>query len=282
VSHPQMPEEPRSDPNSGYSSVEERMGQTPVDAARRLLNWRLTRTLAPIGVIHTTQRDFAIHTPCRGDGFTFEVSVVGVWTGQGSQPHLLQAIGRAEFEHHKYVEKQLRQLSRGFEPDAFAAAEQRMNDELALPLTYEMGLLSCRSRVRVGPDDSLRTHLQQQWSDRSNEGAQHARAKRHIEHLAELRELWGRFLKQMDDPLAAQAVRLANDPRLVGDIATEVAEKNQRTATELREIVDQAIADHERFDLYDFVISYDSALQKLMRHVGMPTTTENGAGQIVA
>lgn len=279
MSHSQMEQEPSSDPNSGYSSVEERQPQA--DETRRLINWRLARTLSPSGST-TTQDQFTIQTPCRDDMFNFEVSVIAIWTGQGSYSHLLQAIERAKREHYTYIDKQLRQLSRSFEPDAFATAEQHVNDEFSLPLTYEMGLLSCHSRFRVGPDDALRTHLQKQWADRSNDEAQHVRAKRHIEHLAELRELWRHFLEQMDNPLAAEAVRLANDPRLVGGIATEVAEKSQRTTTELREIVEQAIADHERFDLYDFVISYDSALQKLMRHLGISTMTENGAGPIAS
>lgn len=214
--------------------------------------------------------------------FAFEVSVVDIWVGQGSSAPFQQAIERVELAHHEYVEKRLRELSRDFEPDAFAAAEECMNGELELPISYENGMLTCRSRVRVDPDEELRKHLQKQWFERSDDEAQHERAKRRIEHLAELRELWEEFLRQTEGSLAAQAVRLASKPDLVGSIASELTKTKQETMEELREIVDRAIDDHERLDLYDFVNSYDSALRKLMQHLDISGASENGSSSKAA
>lgn len=232
---------------------------------------------APIAPVSMTERIFTLSAPCRGDSFNFEISVVGSWTGKISLPYMLQAIEGVEPEYQENIEKRLRQLSREFEADSFASAEQHMNEELAPALTYEMGLLSCRSRVRVGPDDELREHLRKQWSARTDYEAQHVLAKRHIEHLTELRGLWASFLQEVDGPFAVEAIRLANKPSFVGDVVSEVAERKQQNMDALREIVDKAIVDHERFDLYDFVTSYDSALRDLMRHLGMSTTSNNGA-----
>lgn len=152
-----------------------------------------------------------------------------------------------------------------------------MNEDLQLPLEYEQGLLTCRSRARVDPDDALRKHLQKQWIDRSDDEEKQRRAKRHIEHLAEIRGLWESFLQQMEGSLAAQAVRLASKPELVGSIASEIAKTKEETMDELRRIVDKAVGDHERLDLYDFVTSYDSALCKLMQHLDIPVASGNGS-----
>ncbi|MCA1673749.1 MAG: hypothetical protein LC799_16620, partial [Actinobacteria bacterium] len=242
------------------------------------VNRRAAKITGPARAMLATERVFTIPAPCRGGGFTFEVSVFGIWTGQGAQVPVQQAIERAEPTHREYLEKQLRELSRDFEPDAFAAAEECMNDELALPLTYEQGLLTCRSRARVGPDEALRKHLQKQWTDRSDDKAQHVRAKQHIEYMGELRELWKEFLQQTDGSLAAQAVRLASKPELVGTIASEMAKTKQETMDELRKIVDRAVDDHKRLEVYDFVTSYDSALRKLMQHLDIPVASGNRTG----
>jgi len=238
-------------------------------------NRRSSQITTPARAMVATERIFTVPAPCRGGGFTFEVSVVGIWTGRGGQVPVQQAIDRAEATHREYIEKRLRDLSRHFEPDAFAAAEDRMNDELSLPLAYEQGLLTCRSWVRVGPDEELRKHLQKQWTDRSDDEAQQVRAKRHIVYLAELRELWEEFLQKLEGSIAAQAVRLASKPELVGTIATEMTKAKEETMEELREIVDKAVDDHERLDLYDFVTSYDSALRKLMQHLDIPVAPDS-------
>lgn len=226
----------------------------------------------------TTQRMFSLPAPCRGDSFTFEISVVSWWTGQGLRSNVQRAIEQAEPMHLENMEKLLRQLSREFEPDEFAAAEHRMNEELESPITYQSGLLSCRSWVRVGPDDVLCKHVQKQWTESSDDEANHVRAKRHIERLTELCELWKDFLEQVDEPLAAQAVRLADAPGLVGDIASEMTEKRQRAIQDLREIVDQAVDEHKKWEVYDFVNSYDSALRHLIQYLEIPAMSENGAG----
>lgn len=272
--HPQDSQGPRPGSDNADSSAMHRMIHTLAAAPRRPANRRSAQIPPPARAMLTTERVFTVPAPCRG-GFTFEVSVVGVWTGHGPQVTVQQAIERAEPTHHEYIEKQLRGLSRDFEPDAFAATEDRMNEELVLPLTYEDGLLTCRSRARVGPDDVLCKHLQKQWTDRSDDEAQQERAKRHIEYLGELRELWEGFLQKVEGSLAAQAVRLASKPELVGNIASEMTKSKQETMDELREIVAKAVDDHERLDLYDFVTSYDSALRKLMQHLDIPDIPGN-------
>lgn len=274
---PQDSQGPRPGSDSADSSAMHRMIHTLAAAPRRPGNRRYAQISPPARAVLTTERVFTVVAPCLGGGFTFEVSVVVVWTGQGPQVAVQQAIERAEPTHREYIEKQLRELSRGFEPDAFSATEERMNEELALPLTYEQGLLTCRSRARVGPDDALRKHLQKQWTDRSDDEAKQERAKRHIEYLAELRELWKEFLQEMEGSVAAQAVRLASKPELVGNIASEMTKSKQETMEELREIVDKAVDDHERLDLYDFVTSYDSALRKLMQHLDIPDIPGKGS-----
>lgn len=290
MSHPKMPPEPAS--NNSENSVMVRMIQTLTNIVRRMRSRRSVQSsvhiIAPTGSMFTSQREFITRSvfttvaPCRGDSFTFEISVVLIWKGKGLRSTMMAAIERAGIEHREDIEKRLRELSREFEPDAFAAAEEHMNNELELPLTYEMGLLTCHSSVRVGPDENLCKHLQKQWIDSADDKAQHVRAKRHIEYLTELRELWIEFLDQLDDPRAAQAVQLANKPSLVGDVAAEVTETRQRTMQELQELVDKAIIGHEAIDAYDFVNSCDSALRSVMQQLGMSTPSGNETDSIAA
>lgn len=266
---------PRPGPGGARVSVVQRLIRSFMESRRAKL-YGVQKT-APVRAMFTTERRFTVPAPCMGGGFDFEVSVAAVWSGQGSTASAHWALERAEPEHREDVEKQIRELARSFEPDALTAAEVRINEELALPWTYESGLLTCRSRVRVGPDEALCRHLQKLWINQSDDEAQQARAKRHIEHLTELRELWEDFLRQVYGPMAAPAVRLASNSRLVGDVASDVAKEKQDTMLELRRIVDRAAGDHENRDLYEYATSYDSALRKLIQHLDISTAADNGS-----
>lgn len=275
--YPEMPQVSRPDTNSEPRSFADRAKHALANLVRRSDSRRPARIPVQNGSLVNIRRTIDIPAPCRGDRFTFTIRVINSWTGHGAHHNVLRAIERAEPMYHENIEKRLRPLSRNFEPDDFAAAELCINEELERrPCVYEMWPLYCRSWVRVGPDTALCKHLQKQWTDSSDDEAQHARAKRHIEHLGELRELWGSFLDQMGEARAAQAVRLADKPNLVGEVASEITETKQRTMKELREIVEKAVDDHKRLDLYDFVTEYDSALRDLMRHLDIPAASQNG------
>jgi hypothetical protein len=274
MSSPDAPGDPHREAYDRSESGGRRLINALSEAVANLTGRRKRPTLPLTGPIFTFQREFSIPAPTRNSLFTFEVSVVDHWKGEGARPNVMQAIERAEPDHRKRLEERVRRMSRRFEPDAFPEAEQYMNGALEQPEIYEMGLLSCYSWVRVGPQEALSRHLQRRWADSFDHSAKHKLAKRHVEHMAELRELWRDFLKDMDGAHVVQAVQLAGNPSMVGQIAKDLGDKKQSDIKALREIMDQAVHDYERLELYDFATSYDSALRELMEQFDTLTSTE--------
>lgn len=271
--------EPHLRPNGSASTQTRPVLTWLLDSLRRLIGRQdplaLPETITPLG-----NSIFTVNAPCHGDLFNFEVTVTGSWSTLDDPVLGEDALKVAEPHQRKLIAERIRQLSRTFEPDAFGAVEQRINDYLALPLTYNLGRLTCLSRAEVSPEDSLRKALQRQWATISEDEIKQEIEKRHPNHLDEMRQRWSELLGRLGPGNhTAAAVQLAADPRQFGKIAEEITGIWQRNYEWLREVVGKAADEHRHRDVYEYVMSYDSALRQISEQLGIggPTST-NGAG----
>lgn len=243
--------------------------------------WRALYRRSPEPAIH--QDCFDIATPCRGDAFAFRVSVAELWTGQGEFDLLDLDIRKGSTRAE--LEPRLRAVSRRYPPEAAALVEHAMNAELAAPTRFvdDAGLTCVRS-VQVAPDEALSEQLQEAERERLRADAEHVRKTKDLDRLEAMQVRWLGFLRQLDhDPLGQLAARLAGDQTLAETIKQHTSEQ-QRITEGLRQLCDAATEAYQDKDVFDFSMTTDSALSRLLRHIGADgavrpngATSTNGA-----
>jgi hypothetical protein len=237
--------------------------------------WRAVYRRTPEPAIH--QECFDIATPCRGDAFVFRVSVAELWTRQG-EFDLLDLSIRKESTRAE-LEPRLRAISRRYPPEAAALVEQAMNADLTTPAGFaDDPSLCCVRSVQVAPDEAVSEQLQEAERERLRADAEHVRKTQEFNRLEAMQVRWLAFLRQLDhDPLGQLAARLAGDQKLAETIKQHTSEQ-QRITEGLRELCDAATEAYQDKDVFDFSMTTDSALSRLLRHIGADgATSPNGA-----
>jgi hypothetical protein len=237
--------------------------------------WRAVYRRSPEPAIH--QDCFDIATPCRGDAFAFRVSVAELWTRYGNFDVLGLDIRKESTRAD--LEPRLRAISRRYPPEAAALVEYVMNAELAAPASFadDPGLRCIRS-AQVAPDEALSEQLQEAERERLRADAEHVRQTRDLDRLEAMQVRWLAFLRQLDhDPLGQLAARLAGDQKLAETIEQHTSEQ-QRITEGLRDLCDAATEAYQDKDVFDFSMTTDSALSRLLRHIGAEDAiSPNGA-----
>jgi hypothetical protein len=227
--------------------------------------WRAVYGGSPEPAIH--QDCFDIATPCRGDAFAFRVSVAELWKRQGEFDVLDLDIRKDSMRAE--LEPRLRAISRRYPPEAAALVEHAMNAELAAPTSFvdDPGL-SCVRSVQVAPDEAVSQQMQEAERERLRADAEHVRKTQDLDRLEAMQVRWLAFLRQLDhDPLGQLAARLAGDQKLAETIEQHTSEQ-QRITEGLRDLCDAATEAYQDKDVFDFSMTTDSALSRLLRHIG--------------
>jgi hypothetical protein len=215
--------------------------------------------------LRTYQEFFQAETPCRGDAFTFRVTVRELWTRRG-RLDMLDLESRKETQRVD-VERRLRAVSRRYPPEATAVFEHAMNSALTPVKFADDPKLTCDYSVQVAPDDGLVEHLRATAIKHLEGDAEHDRSARHLNHLEEMQARWLVFLRQLDgDPLGHLAARLAGDEELANAIRQHASDQ-QRIFDDLRDLFDTATEAYRDKDVFDFAMTTDSALRRLLRHI---------------
>lgn len=212
------------------------------------------------------QEFFQAEAPCKGDAFRFHVTVRELWTYRGELDEVRlktrQDIQRAALDRH------LRKVSRRYPPEAAAVFEHMMNAELASPAeSAGTSDPACAYSVQVAPDEGLVQKLRDATLKQLQDNAEHDSKERHLSHLEVMQARWLEFLKRLDrDSLGHLAARLAGDPELAKAM-TQYAAEQKRNTDELRDLFNVAAEAYRDKDVFDFVISTDSALSRLLHHI---------------
>jgi hypothetical protein len=232
--------------------------------------WRWVSRRSPEPAFH--QDSFDVAAPCKGDAFAFRVTVAELWTCPGELDVLDLDIRKEQTRPE--VERRLRAISRRYPPETAAVLEHAMNAELAAPASFpDAPGLSCARSVQVAPDQELSKQLQDAERERVKADADHARKARELDRLEAMHTRWLVFLRQLDhDPLGQLAAGLAGDQKLAEAIKQHTSEQ-QRITEGLRDLCDAATEAYQDKDVFDFYTTTESAISRLLRHVGADSAT---------
>lgn len=219
----------------------------------------------------THQTSFQAEAPCQGDAFSFRVTIHELWTRPGESDALELAVSERIKAQHLAVERRLRGISRRFPPEATADFECAVNTELESPVRFSDDLdLDCSFYIHVASDEELHQHLRNAEIKRLEAQAEHARKDQYLNHLDVMRDRWLTFLGQFDgDPLGSLAAQLAGDPDQLADVIAKRTSERERLTDELRKLCDTTSEAYRDKDVFDFVNTTDSALSRLLRHMGI-------------
>lgn len=228
--------------------------------------WRAVYPHPPEPPSRTHQDCFEAKAPCRGDAFAFRVTVVEFWTRRGE-------FDVHDLEYRKVttragVERRLRAVSRRYPPDATGVVEHAMNTQLASPQRFtDDSLLTCAYSVQVMPDEAFAEQLQEVEIERLKADAKHARETQDLDRIEVMQARWLAFLRQLDsDPLGQLAARLAGHQELAKAIEQHTSEQ-QRITDGLRELCDAATEAYQDKDVFEFVMTTESAISQLLQHI---------------
>jgi hypothetical protein len=223
------------------------------------------------------QDHFDVQAPCRGDAFAFRVTVAELWTRMGAfdpfDLEIRKESSRAE------VERRLRAISRRYPPEAAALVEHEMNAEFGTSMSFAGDpSLSCAHSVQVALDQALSKQLQDAEFERLKASAEHAKKTQELDRLEAMQLRWLAFLRQLDqDPLGQLAARLAGDQKLADAIKQHTSEQ-QRITEGLRDLCDAATEAYQDKDVFDFYMTTESALSRLLRHIGANDSSSANGG----
>jgi hypothetical protein len=234
-------------------------------------SWRAVFPTPPEPPRKTHQTSFQAEAPCHGDAFSFRVTIHELWARPGESNALVLAVSERIKAQHLAVERRLRGISRRFPPEATEGFECAANSELGSPVHFSDDLdLECSFSVHVASDEELHQHLRNAEIKRLEAQAEHARKDQYLKHLDVMRDRWLTFLGQFDgDPLGSLAAQLAGDPDQLADVIAKRTSERERLTDELRKLCDTTSEAYRDKDVFDFVNTTDSALSRLLRHMGI-------------
>jgi hypothetical protein len=236
-------------------------------------------------------------TPAKGDGFDFDVRVSLIWTG----PKEIDAEElRRRVQPHETVVKeaiagQVRCVARRFPPNQPAEAERSLAEELHClaherrPDAGEEDQVDWSTLVSVDLVDAVKVLQQEFWAQRLRQAAdeEFARVRQdaddrfsrdRVDELRKLVALWREFLGDLnvDNPekgkpspsLARHLARLAARPGEAAQTVDALTRDWEQQSGLLLRVVEQAVVTHQNLNTYEFLMSYESALAELLRHIG--------------
>jgi hypothetical protein len=243
--------------------------------------WQAVRAREYERLKNTHETWFQAEVPCRGDAFSFRVTIRESWSRPGELESLRQVVGKRIEAQHMAMERRLRTISRRFPPDSAEVFERTMNMELdSMSCFPDDPGLCCEYSVRAAPDKDLREHLRNAEINRLEDHAKHEREEQQLNHLEVMRDRWLDFLRKFDgDPLGSLAAQLADSPEQLADAIEQRTSERERLTEGLRKLCDTATEAYRDKDVFDFVYSTDSALSRLLRHVGIDDVPGPGGKQ---
>lgn len=241
------------------------------------------------------ERPRRLKSPAKDDGFDFAVTVSIVWTGP-------PRMAWATLENHvKHVEPTLweaidtvvREQARQYPAHCPGDLERALVGELAQDAQeWQPGPrgVRWRARVRVEQDEQVKGLQQESTMHRVRQQDAVASSHWQVRELRTLLAEWRQFLGDLnvDKPgaalepmLAPHLARLALHPDEAAQTVAALQEDRLEQQERLFDVLRDAIAAHQKVNTYEFVMSYESALSLLMKHLGTqtPQLGSNGHGE---
>ena len=238
---------------------------------------------------------FTIESPALGDAFNFRIRVRCAWCIQATATEeererkiaeVRAFIERSRAVTRERIEERIRPIARTFPPYRAAEAEERLNREIVDCLSG--GDVRVKVRAWVDVCDPVREDLQKVWRQRLVVDTDGDMRKAYVELLTVLQEVWRRLLvsglegigavpEAKTSWLAPYALALAQDPKNAAAYLKSALEHRVDHTEKLLIDLGALVVDDERMEAIDFAFQSDSALRRLLTHLGVPIPSGNGA-----
>lgn len=244
--------------------------------------------------IHEPSDTFTIDSPAMGDAFNFRIRVRCSWCIQATATEeererkiaeVRAFIEKSRVVTRERIEEKIRPIARTFPPYRAAEAEKKLNKEIVDCLND--GDVRVTVRAWVDVCDPVREDLQKVWRQRLVTDTDGDMRKAYVELMTALQEAWRGLLASGLEGIGVvpegkrgwldpYALALAQDPKNAAAYLKMALEQRVKHTEELLIDLGALVVDEERMEAIDFAFQSDSALRRLLTHLGVPIPSGNG------
>ncbi|GII94584.1 hypothetical protein [Sinosporangium siamense] len=230
--------------------------------------------------LHVRDEPLTIDTPASGDALTFKVTLWSSWCAQPkedlSADDLRAEINTSRQKAQGIVDDLVRTQGRRFEAylpaEAEAAMEEALSVEFLAPVhDCDNVVVKCSVRVRVALCEEVLPHQREVSIDLMKSHGELRKTSAQVVLMSGQRDLWVNFLEQSATNWRGRyAVQLAENPRNVAE-AIKISETERHERVEqFIQLANNVANNHRSTNLYDYVISSESALRTALERLGVP------------
>jgi len=222
-------------------------------------------------------------SPALGDGFNFNVTARCTWHGTASVldlERLRKEIVNRRREIAGELQAAVRTITRQHAPQACAEVERSINDELPYSWPVDgVGKITCKVQALVEPDAAIRD-AQRRTGLRSIEVAhEYEETRRRVHRLRDDVALWRELLEEWPgDRTTTDAIVLTLRP---GELETIVSRPRVTVDSERQRLIAEAsrwLEGIRERGLEEALFGFDSALLRLLEHLGIPPSSRTTIG----
>lgn len=222
------------------------------------------------GTTTVTLREYItepVMVPAEKDMFDFTTHTTLLWSADGiGRDRLELGIGEFSTRAVDFVERLIRQKSRGFPPEGAERFQSELNAELSdRELRFHWGRheIRCRPFVQVDLDEEVRNALRPTMLERLRQAQEFETKKLRIELVNTLSHQWSKLLDELKDkPHITHAAELTAED--FAAVLTKLDETREHDAEELREILRNAMDGAEELSIgaYEWAKTFDKIIDR--------------------
>jgi hypothetical protein len=226
---------------------------------------------------HHSDATYTLTTPAAHDTFDFVATVRLDWCVTGRRTRLDAEIGGERENVRRQVAEIVRARAREHPPFRPAEAERGVRAALETAFARPVHecdevVVSCAPHVEVGLGQQVREHQRKLGEQLLVVEAEAEVTRLRVERLAELRDLWSRFLGEgSTDWRTRFAVKLAEHPHDVHQVMDDMLDERRGEAVRLMNMVGTIVNAQETANVYDLVVGSESVLRKTLELMGVAT-----------
>jgi hypothetical protein len=216
-------------------------------------------------------------SPAKGDAYDFAVTLHRNAHSAGKRVPAVFIEDMPEMEAilQRACER-VRTTTRRFGITEGGMAEFAVNEELAGMSGSMIGIYRWTVRAEVNVPDEIRQLNRDAYRKQHEIRSDAAAALLRIANKDQVRIRWQEFLAAVEgNARVAQAVQLADDPKLLPRIVADLVEQREQGAQVLLGTIDKIMQNYQSVDMLDFAVANETVLRKTLELLGLPVPPED-------